>query len=203
MANTIDPDRKARVISAAWEVFARYGYQKTSIQDIATTAEVSKSVVFKYFQSKENLYRLAFRLAADAIAEADAQAESDDLEQADVFAALRRRVDARIRLFARAPYIYSFSYAAAYDLDPLPRQLVQEEFARRGVTGDSVDRYTGIRRDISPQKAKQMIFWVSQGFLEDRLSRGLTEPDALKKAYLEWVDTLEMLLKERGEEAHD
>ena len=200
MTNAPDFDRKARVISAAWEVFARFGYQKTSIQDIATAAEVSKSVVFKYFQSKENLYRAVFRLAADAIAEADAQAESGDFEREDVFTALRRRVDARIRLFARSPYIYSFSYAAAYDLDPLARQLVQEEFARRGVTGEVADRYTGLRQDVSPQKAKQMIFWVSQGFLEDQLARGLTEPDALKKAYLEWVDTLELLLKVRSEE---
>ncbi len=200
MANTPDQDRKARVISAAWEVFARFGYQKTSIQDIATIAGVSKSVVFKYFQSKENLYRSVFRLASDAIEEADAKADADETEPNDVFMALRRRVGARMELFARSPYVYSFSYAAAYDKDPLARELVQEELARRGATSAGAERYIGIRRDVSPLKAKQMIFWVSQGFLDEQLSRGLAEPDTLKKEYLEWVDTLERLLKAKGED---
>ena len=198
MANIPDQDRLLRVISAAWQAFARFGYQKTSIQDIATLAGVSKSVVFKYFQSKENLYRSVFRLAADAIAEADAIADAGETEPSDVFMALRRRVGARMELFSRSPYVYSFSYAAAYEKDPLARELVQEEFARRGVTEASVERYTGIRRDVSPIKAKQMIFWVSQGFLEDQLSRGLAKPDDLQKEYQEWIDTLELLLKERS-----
>ena len=200
MANTPDQERKERVISAAWEVFARFGYQKTSMQDIATIAGVSKSVVFKYFQSKENLYRSVFRLASDAIAEADAKADADETEPNDVFTALRRRVGARMELFARSPYVYSFSYAAVYNKDPLARELVQEELARRGVTEASAKQYTGIRYDVSPLKAKQMIFWVSQGFLEEQLSRGLAEPDDLQKEYQEWIDTLELLLKERNED---
>ena len=199
----IDQVRKERVMTAAWEIFARFGYQKASMQDIATKADVSKSVLFKYFGSKENLYRVVFRIAADAITQADAEAAADATGQEDVFSALRRRVDARMVLFSRAPYIYQFSYAAAYDTDPLARQLVQEEFARRGVTGAETNSYVGIRREVSPQKAKQMIFWISQGYLIDQLARGSLEPETLKQGYLEWVDTLEYLLKEKGEDQRD
>ncbi len=196
---TTDKEKKERVLIAAWEAFARFGYQKASVQDIAETAGVSKSVVFKYYQSKENLYRTAFRVAADEIAAADAEAASTRIAGEDVFSALRKTVDARMRLFARAPFVYQFSYAAAYDTDVLPRQLVLEEFARRGVTNTDAERYTGIRRDVSPQRAKQMIFWISQGFLGDQLALGIERPEALKQAYLEWVDLMELLLKERGE----
>ena len=59
--------RRASVINAACEVFARFGYQKASMQDIALTAGVSKSVLFKYFGTKELLYREVFRMAADGI----------------------------------------------------------------------------------------------------------------------------------------
>ena len=200
MANVTDQEKKERVMTAAWEIFARYGYQKASIQDISERAEVSKSVVFKYYQSKENLYRSAFRIAADEITAADAEAAHMKTEREDVFSTLRRTVDARMRLFARAPYVYSFSYTAAFDTAELPRQLVLEELAHRGVSNAEKSGYVGIRRDVSPQKAKQMIFWISQGFLGDQLAQGIAEPEALKQGYLEWVDTLEYLLKEKGED---
>ena len=198
-----DNEKRERALTAAWEVFARFGYEKASMQDIAEAAGVSKSVVFKYYESKENLYRTAFRVASDEIARADAEAASAATEPDDVFSALRKTVDARMRLFARAPYVYSFSYTAAYDTAELPRQLVLEEFAKRDVTKSDTARYSCIRKDVSPQRAKQMIFWISQGFLGDQLARGGAEPEALKQAYLEWVDLMELLLKERGNDAHE
>ena len=198
-----DNEKKERTLSAAWEVFARFGYEKASVQDIAEAAGVSKSVVFKYYESKENLYRTAFRVASDEIARADAEAASAATEPDDVFSALRKTVDARMRLFVRAPYVYSFSYTAAYDTAELPRQLVVEEFAKRGVTKPDAERYRCIRKDVSPQRAKQMIFWISQGFLGDQLARGMARPEALKQAYLEWVDLMELLLKERRDDEHE
>ena len=187
------------MVNAALEVFARFGYQKASMQDIATTAQVSKSVVFKYFQTKENLYLSVFRLSADAISAADAEARAGRMLREDVFSAMRRTVDARMRLFARVPYVYQFSYAAAYDTDPFVRQLVLEEFTRRGVTSTEDGGYFGIRHDISPKMAKQIIFWISQGFLGEQLTRGIVEPEILKIEYLEWIDTMELLLKEKNE----
>ena len=196
---TADNEKKERVLFAAWEVFARFGYEKASVHDIAEAAGVSKSVVFKYYESKENLYRTAFRVASDEISRADAEAASAVAERDDVFSALRKTVDERMRLFARAPYVYSFSYTAAYDTAELPRRLVNEEFAKRGVTKPDAARYSCIRKDVSPQRAKEMIFWISQGFLGDQLARGDSEPEPLKQAYLEWVYLMELLLKEIGE----
>ena len=198
-----DNEKRERVLTAAWEIFARFGYEKASMQDIAETAGVSKSVVFKYYESKENLYRTAFHIASEEIARADAEAAVDLAEREDVFSALRKTVDARMRLFARAPYVYSFSYTAAYDTAELPRQLVLEQFAKRGVTKPDAERYSCIRKDVTPQRAKQMIFWISQGFLGDQLARGMVRPEALKQAYLEWVDLMELLLKERGNDEYE
>ena len=91
-----DNEKKERTLSAAWEVFARFGYEKASVQDIAEAAGVSKSVVFKYYESKENLYRTAFRVASDEIARADAEAASAATESDDVFSA---HISMRLLLF--------------------------------------------------------------------------------------------------------
>ncbi|MEL7566475.1 MAG: hypothetical protein AAGU27_16545 [Dehalobacterium sp.] len=56
--------------------------------------------------------------------------------------------------------------------------------------------YKGLREDISPEAAKQVIFWISQGYLEEKLYRDEIDPDQLEKGYAEWIDILEILLKD-------
>ena len=193
-------ERKERVVNACWEVFSRFGYQKASMQDIALAANVSKSVLFKYYQTKENLYRTVFWLAADEIARADAEAKAEREQGERVFSAMRRTVDARMQLFSRAPYIYAFSYTAAYDGAELPRELVQEAFSRAGVNGGDDRAYQGLRKDISPAQAKKLIFWVSQGFLGEKIAQGIASPAELKREFCGWIELMERLMTDRQED---
>lgn len=51
------PEEKQKNIrNAALQCFARYGYEKTSVNDIAVAAHISKASVFQYFGSKKQLY---------------------------------------------------------------------------------------------------------------------------------------------------
>lgn len=168
------------------------------MQDIARAAGMSKSVLFKYFGTKENLYRTAFRMAADGIAVADAEARTPDARE-DVFSAMRRTVDARMTLFTRMPWVYAFSYAAAFDADPFARALAAEEYARRGVGTGNANAYRGIRADVPPEKAAKLLLWMSQGFLQEKLNGGATEPEALKREFETWIDLMERLLGKKEE----
>src|SRR5690606_4295220 len=44
---------KATIKKAARELFRRYGYKKTSVNDIAKRAKLAKATIYKYFESKE------------------------------------------------------------------------------------------------------------------------------------------------------
>ena len=52
-----DPVRREAILHAAAEVFAHAGYAATSVEDIATAAGITKLIVYRHFDSKENLYR--------------------------------------------------------------------------------------------------------------------------------------------------
>ncbi len=58
----------SRILEAAFQLMAKYGYEATSISQIATEAGVSKGLMYNYFDSKEDLLRA---LLNDAFAEAD------------------------------------------------------------------------------------------------------------------------------------
>lgn len=49
--------RKAQITGVALELFAKNGFAHTSISKIATTAGISKGLLYNYFKSKEDLLR--------------------------------------------------------------------------------------------------------------------------------------------------
>ncbi|MCA9838392.1 MAG: TetR/AcrR family transcriptional regulator [Trueperaceae bacterium] len=46
---------KEKIMQAALEIFARYGFEKSSIRQIASHGEVSLGLMYNYFNSKEDL----------------------------------------------------------------------------------------------------------------------------------------------------
>lgn len=45
--------RRSQILDAAWDCFAREGYHRTTMQDIATEAGISAGAIYRYYHSKE------------------------------------------------------------------------------------------------------------------------------------------------------
>src|SRR5512146_2512234 len=48
--------RRAQLIDAGRAVFAKHGYEATSVEEIADRAKVSKPIIYEHFGGKEGLY---------------------------------------------------------------------------------------------------------------------------------------------------
>lgn len=46
---------KSRIIKAAWNLFYKKGYKKTTVEDIITASKTSKGTFYHYFKGKESL----------------------------------------------------------------------------------------------------------------------------------------------------
>ena len=57
---------KKKIIKVAAKKFAKNGYAKTSINDIITSAKVSKGVLFHHFHSKEELFFVVLSQGIDS-----------------------------------------------------------------------------------------------------------------------------------------
>jgi TetR/AcrR family transcriptional regulator, regulator of autoinduction and epiphytic fitness len=66
MPSTVDRTRRERVLAVALEVFGRYGFRKTSMDEVARSADISRQGLYLYFASKEALFREAVRQELDA-----------------------------------------------------------------------------------------------------------------------------------------
>ncbi|NLW09727.1 MAG: TetR/AcrR family transcriptional regulator [Firmicutes bacterium] len=52
-----ETDTRQNIIEAAREIFARYGFRKATMDDIARAARKAKSSLYHYFKSKEEVFR--------------------------------------------------------------------------------------------------------------------------------------------------
>ncbi len=48
---------RAKILATAFELFAKKGFEATSVREIADAAKVNSAMIHYYYQSKENLYR--------------------------------------------------------------------------------------------------------------------------------------------------
>lgn len=53
---TLQEERRRQILLAAAEVFARYGYYETKVEDVALAAGIGKGTVYEYFRSKQELF---------------------------------------------------------------------------------------------------------------------------------------------------
>jgi len=57
--------RRQHVLDVALLIFARYGYRKASLEDVARAADISRPGLYLYFPSKQDLFRAAVTYALD------------------------------------------------------------------------------------------------------------------------------------------
>lgn len=50
-------ERRAQLIQAAATAFARQGYSGTGLEDVALQAGVTRAIIYRHFESKQELYR--------------------------------------------------------------------------------------------------------------------------------------------------
>jgi AcrR family transcriptional regulator len=63
------PERQAQLLAAAAAAFARAGFASTSMDDVANEAGVTKLILYRHFESKDELYRSVLTAVADRLGE--------------------------------------------------------------------------------------------------------------------------------------
>lgn len=68
--DNMSKDVRKKIIEAATEVFSTYGYEKTTIEDIARMADKAKTSVYYYFEGKTEIFAAALGNEISAMSEA-------------------------------------------------------------------------------------------------------------------------------------
>lgn len=89
-------DVRKKIIEAATEVFSTYGYEKTTIEDIARMADKAKTSVYYYFEGKADIFAAALGNEISAMSGALEQYRMSD--PADIVRSFREYLKKRMDL---------------------------------------------------------------------------------------------------------
>jgi len=71
---------KEQILVEARKVFEKYGYNKTSLGDIAQAAQKGRRTVYTYFESKEDIFKAVIEIEIEALVSSMQQFISSDLQ---------------------------------------------------------------------------------------------------------------------------
>lgn len=157
-------ERAERILDAAARLIAHYGYDKTTVSDIAQEAGVSKGAIYLHWDSKEALFEALFerevwRYSADWLARMDADPElwsyvgmfkhmMLSVQSSPLISALLRR-DARV--------LGSFLRSES--------RLLQQKLAANTVIFRMMQDADAIRADIAPGVLAYLLNLFAVGFV--------------------------------------
>ncbi|MBM3345209.1 MAG: TetR/AcrR family transcriptional regulator, partial [Betaproteobacteria bacterium] len=140
------PDRRRTIINEAARLFARKGFDATSIRDIAAAVKITVGALYWYFESKEELF--------SAVHAAGLKAMRDAVEQAirgidDPWARLQAAAEAHCEALLRP--VDAVAVLIPPSLGPIRRQLIghRDKYERlfRRLVAD-VDTPAGVDRNV-------------------------------------------------------
>lgn len=139
-----DHEVRDQIVTAATEHFSRYGYEKTTVSDLAKAIGFSKAYIYKFFASKQAIGEM---ICSNCLGEIEAEIRAAVEEAESPPEKLRRMfkaaVEASMRLFSQDRKLYEIASSAASErwqsvmaYEGRIQKLLQEILQNGRVSGD-------------------------------------------------------------------
>lgn len=197
-----------RILAAAEACFGALGFQKTTVVEIAAAAQVSKPLVYRYFESKEHLYEVVISrlvqswnedlvaelsVAREATGATDAADARPPTDTGGVAEALRRMHRASLGIARRSPLLRGLLAKESRLLLASYSDVVERSNARlKSQIGQCLEAglETGeVRLDLPIAVMADAVTEIHLAYVE-RIVSGIETPDAEQDA----LDAFECLL---------
>ena len=140
----VDHEVRDQVVAAATEHFSRYGYEKTTVSDLAKSIGFSKAYIYKFFESKQAIGEM---ICAQCIAEIEASVAASLADAASPPDKIRRLfkafTEASLRLLFQDRKLYEIAASAATEqwavvaaYDQRVQQLLRDVLQEGRASGD-------------------------------------------------------------------
>jgi AcrR family transcriptional regulator len=181
----------AQIVAAATRVIARNGYARTSLNDIAREAGMSKGAVHYHFPSKETLVAKVLESACDAVAQRtkDAWQRGGD----DPFEALRASVRelwaVRTSRSDEVAVVADLLSQSLHDESLRPQLAVYYRFASAQTTEHLLTALTSF--GLRPRVSAELIPRLLLGLLDGLVMQVFVDPEVIEEREL--VRSLELI----------
>ena len=160
---------KEKIVNAAIKIFSQCGYEKTSTNQIAAEAGVSKGLVFHYFSTKKELFLSVYRQAV--LIYIMEICEKLDPDQRDFLLRIQALILLKFELMKKHPEIFDFiktayletSLQVKEEIAALNRDLLDQSF---GLVYENID-YSLFKPDLDRKSALATMLYTLEKWSEN------------------------------------
>lgn len=187
-----ETEKHTLIVNAAAALFAKYGYKKTTVDEIVAAAGISKGLFYHYFQNKKQLYLCLYDRYTAALSES--LKREVDTGNPDFFDRLKQLSHLRIAFINQYPDLWNFLYTAYYEQHPdvapeireRNNQLVQESHSG---TASNLD-WSRLKEGVTPDMALKVVTWMAEGFVREVNSQKVTVDEGAYSAFDQYLELL-------------
>lgn len=184
--------KHTQIMTAAAALFARYGYKKTTIDEIVKAADISKGLFYHYYKNKAELYLDIYDRYTNLLS--DSVYKNIDLNETDLFIRLKQISHIRIDFISQYPGLWDFLYCAYFEKHPDIGPLIKDKNAAllresRTRSAANID-WSRLKDGITPDKAIEIVTWIAEGFVQKIKSENLPFNSELYKEADSYIDLL-------------
>lgn len=168
---SIDNEKRYRVLNAALQEFANHSYEQASTNRIVKQAGIGKGMLFHYFNSKEDLFHYLINHAIEFINEH--YVVQLKLDERDFIERMKLAAELKLKIYRAHPELFNF-IAMVYVNEPERLTEIEmrklHDMQKNGFT----QLYNGIdtslfRDDIPTEQALKLIQWSIDGYQQEMI----------------------------------
>ena len=204
--HALPAEKRQRIISAGFYVFSQNSYKKSSMNEIAQQAQISKSLLFFYFRNKRELY-LSLWDTACALTMKYLTAYRC-YEPGDLFQMMERGMEAKLTLMEKYPYMANFAVRAFFEKDAQVASEVQSRY-RAAFSQKATKALAQVDpKDFVPGLDLEMMyrqmFLASEGYLWEMLQKGEVDWEKVRQDFARLLEFWKTTYyrKEKRDECH-
>ena len=182
---SLPAEKQQRILSAGFYVFSQNSYKKSSMNEIAQQAQISKSLLFFYFRNKRELYLFLWDQACTLTV--DYLNAYRCYEPGDLFQMMERGMDAKLALMEQYPYIANFAIRAFFEKNKEVTGEIQASY-RKYFSLKATQALSRVDpKDFIPgldlgMMYRQM-FLASEGYLWEMMQQGGVSREQLRRDF--------------------
>jgi TetR/AcrR family transcriptional regulator len=174
----LEKEKQDRILNAAIKEFAQKGYDNASTNEIVKEAEISKGLLFHYFQNKKQLFLFLYDHCVDLMV--NEVLGKIDFSETDFFARVRQTALVKMELLKKHPNVMRFVEGAYMDDSrevKLEIESKQKEFIQINSKKifEDID-YSRFKEGIDIQKVLKVVMWSFEKMAEEVLQRAKMTP---------------------------
>ena len=175
---SLEEDKQQTILRACLREFGRYGYQKTSIDQVAKASGISKSMVFYYFGTKVGLYSYLLDYSIKILKEYFKN--TDELVSGlDYIEKYQRVVKVKLEAYFKHHEVFEFVTMLFLNpenttINPTISEMYEELMDFRQAAFMSLQESEAenlFKDEINPDQARKYINWIMEGFSQSIIAR--------------------------------